>query len=95
MDGHHKIQGRHIIHHGTYDGGTMNENDDKKVCPECGSHDVATILWGMPAYDEELERDLDKGRIVLGGCCIPIGEIIPEFHCNACGCEFGDRSELL
>lgn len=61
-------------------------SDDPK-CPECGSGNIAEILFGMPAFDKELERALDEGRIVLGGCCIT-GED-PEWHCNDCGCEFG------
>lgn len=61
----------------------------KPECPECGSDNIAGILWGMPAFDEELERDIEEGRIVLGGCCI--SEADPDWHCNDCGCEFGNN----
>ena len=39
-------------------------------CPACGSRRMARILYGMPMGDEKLTRDLDAGRIVLGGCCV-------------------------
>lgn len=63
----------------------------KSECPECGSKDIARILWGMPAYGEKLERDLEEGSVVLGGCCITGAD--PEWHCNDCGCEFGTNPE--
>lgn len=62
-------------------------------CPQCGSSNVAKILWGMPAFSEELERELDEGRIVLGGCCISGAD--PDWHCNDCGCEFGERLDAF
>lgn len=69
----------------------MSEVADNKTrnCPQCGSSNVAEILWGMPAYDEELEKKLADGSVVLGGCCISPAD--PDWHCNDCGCEFGDR----
>lgn len=63
------------------------KNDRRPACPECGSGSVAAILWGMPAYSEQLERDLDEGLVVLGGCCITCDD--PEWHCNDCGHEWG------
>lgn len=73
----------------------MPEVADSKApkCPQCGSLNVAEILWGMPAYDEELERRLANGSIVLGGCCISPAD--PDWHCNDCGCEFGDRLDTF
>lgn len=58
-------------------------------CPECGSENIAEVLWGMPAFDEELEEKLADGSIVFGGCCISPAD--SDWHCNDCGCEFGDR----
>lgn len=37
-------------------------------CPACGSTRVAKILYGMPILSEGLQRDLEEGRVVLGGC---------------------------
>ncbi len=69
----------------------MPEVIDQKrpKCPQCGSSNVAEILWGMPVLTEELERELNEGRIVLGGCCVDVDD--PDWHCNDCECEFGDR----
>ncbi len=58
-------------------------------CPKCGSKRIARILWGMPAFTEELERDLEEGRIVLGGCCI--SEDSRDWECRDCGCRFGEN----
>lgn len=59
------------------------------VCPECGSDNIARIQWGLPAWSEELERDLEEGRVVLGGCCI--SDESRDWECRACGRKFGDR----
>ena len=32
--------------------------------------------------DPEMESDLDKGKIVLGGCCVTDED--PDRHCNNC-----------
>jgi len=52
----------------------MNEDQflkrKPKKCPKCGFSPVASILYGMPAYDEELERKLEDKPLVLGGCVI-------------------------
>lgn len=64
---------------------------DNLRCPACGSDNVAEILWGMPAFTEELEKELDEGNVVLGGCCITPDD--PKYECNECRCRFG-RSEF-
>ena len=58
------------------------------VCPFCGSKNIAEYLFGMPAYDEELEERLAKNEIVLGGCCIHPAS--PACHCNECEEDFGN-----
>ena len=58
----------------------------KLICPKCKSENIAEILYGLPAFDDELEKDLESGKIVLGGCYI--GSQNPHFHCNDCGGEF-------
>ena len=60
-------------------------------CPECGGAQVASILYGLPDFDEKLEQGLDSGRIVLGGCTIWNG--MPEWHCVGCKHRWG-RIEL-
>lgn len=56
-------------------------------CPRCGSEHVAEILYGMPAFDDDLKQKLDKKEVYLGGCCI--SEISPRYHCNNCKKDFG------
>lgn len=53
-----------------------------KQCPACGSKSIARIQYGLPVYSEELQKQLDSGAVVLGGCCVT-GED-PRWHCNAC-----------
>jgi hypothetical protein len=40
----------------------------------------------MPALSDELERDMELGKIVLGGCVI--GEDDPDWQCVDCGTSF-------
>lgn len=51
-------------------------------CPSCGGKKIADILWGMPDFSPELEDDMEKGRIVLGGCVVTGDD--PEWECTAC-----------
>ncbi len=52
-------------------------------CPACGSPRVAEVLYGYPAWSRRLGRDLDAGRVVLGGCAMP--EDPERWQCLACG----------
>ncbi len=56
-------------------------------CPVCKSDNIAKILWGMPEYSKKLQKDMDSGRIFIGGCCISDND--PQWHCNECGYEWG------
>ena len=51
-------------------------------CPRCGSKNTARILYGMPAYSEEMERKLNDGKLYLGGCLVTDHD--PARHCNEC-----------
>jgi len=60
-----------------------------KICPECKSKNITETIYGLPASppDEELQKDIDEGRIECGGCTI-----FPDskrFHCNDCYFEWG------
>ena len=57
------------------------------ICPRCGSANTAKILYGMLSFSEKLEKKLDAGEIVLGGCMVH--ERQPRFWCNACKRAFG------
>jgi len=57
-----------------------------KKCPKCDSESIAEILYGMPAFDEQMKRDIDSGKIVLGGCCVCDDDA--KWHCNKCEYEW-------
>lgn len=65
-------------------------------CPHCGSTDTARYLYGYPAFNEEMQKKLDEGKMVLGGCCIDVVHvndqrvtIMPTRRCNKCKKDFG------
>ena len=51
-------------------------------CPECKSTNTAKIIYGMHEIDDELERQLEEGKVWLGGCTIMGND--PIRHCNNC-----------
>ena len=57
-------------------------------CPICGGKETAPILYGMPVFDEELERRLRDRELVLGGCLV--SPFNPQYHCFGCGENFFD-----
>ena len=54
-----------------------------RSCPACRHRPVATILYGMPAFSEELESDLKHGTVALGGCLPALDG--PVWECTGCG----------
>ena len=54
-----------------------------RMCPQCDSRRVARILYGMPAFNEELRRQIEEGEVVLGGCCVSDDD--PAWQCVECG----------
>jgi len=63
-----------------------------RKCPVCGKAPVASILWGMPGMDAELEEKIAKGSVTLGGCCVGLPS--PMWRCEACKADIyreGDR----
>ena len=72
-------------------------------CPYCGSKNTARILYGMPAFSDELQAKLDSGKLHLGGCCIsgvPDGNggminLDPGRYCNDCHKEFARPPYLV
>lgn len=69
----------------------MTENKAKQACPHCKSKNIASYLWDTPVLEDEL-RELAAGYIVLGSCCTT--EMSPDFHCNDCGCDFGNDPKI-
>lgn len=71
-------------------------------CPHCGSKNTARYIYGYPLYDEEMQRKLNDGKWVLGGCCINAVEIngeqvdvMPMRHCNDCKKDFASAPILI
>ena len=60
-----------------------------KACPACKSRNIAEIFYGYPAQysDDKFRRDIEEGRIVLAGCCVPSDA--PGQMCHDCGHEWG------
>ena len=52
------------------------------ICPKCKSKNIARYQYGMPVMDPDMERNLDKGKIVRGGCCVTEND--PDRNCNNC-----------
>ena len=69
------------------------QKENKIICPYCGSEWIADILYGEPAFDDELEELLEKGEIHLGGCCIFRDS--PKYHCNDCKKDFTNTAYEL
>ena len=65
----------------------MNKKS-KIICPKCQSTNIACIVYGEPAFDDELNEALEKGEIYLGGCCYYSDS--PKYHCNDCKKNFPD-----
>ena len=54
-----------------------------KICPKCNSEKVASILFGLPRYDEKLKKDISDKKVVLGGCLIN-NQFHPNYRCLSC-----------
>lgn len=44
-------------------------------------------MYGLPVFSDELLKEVDSGKIILGGCIIMEGA--PKYHCNDCNEDFG------
>jgi len=47
-------------------------------------------MYGMPYYTNKLERDLETGKVHLGGCVIT--NLDPDRHCNKCELDFDTKA---
>ena len=71
-------------------------------CPHCGGRNTARYIYGYPAFTDKMEKMLDAGKWVLGGCCIYSVEVdgehvntVPARHCNDCKKDFGTEPLLI
>ena len=51
-----------------------------KKCPACGSEKILSIVYGYPG--DELSRDAQAGKVILGGCCVTGDD--PIWQCGSC-----------
>ena len=58
-----------------------------KICPKCGSEKIASILWGYPVFNDELNKQLDAGEVRLGGCVIDFNKA-HSWECRSCRTHF-------
>jgi hypothetical protein len=63
-----------------------NESLQKPSCPQCGSTDVAHIVYGLPS-PETLKRHARDKTVKFGGCCV--SQNSPKWTCNKCGESWG------
>ena len=54
----------------------------KQTCPICNGKNIAKIFWGLPADMREMEGELERKEIVLGGCIVTGND--PKWRCNKC-----------
>ena len=59
---------------------------NKRKCPNCKSTNHAEILCGLPADIREIEEQLERKEIVLGGCIVTNNN--PKWECNDCGTRY-------
>ena len=75
----------------------MNKNISFKYkprkCPNCGFKPLGNILYGYPIFDEKLKKDLESGKVVLGGCCI--GGLDPAWQCSKCESVFYREKDYI
>ena len=60
----------------------MRKYKKNLICPKCQSDNIAHYQYGLVEMYPELKKNIDKGKVVLGGCCITNDD--PDRHCNDC-----------
>lgn len=66
---------------------TIREKPIKITCPYCGSKHIGEYLYGLPIFSASLEKKVNEGKIILGGCIIT--EDSPKYWCHDCEKNFG------
>ncbi len=60
-------------------------------CPKCGSRKVAQIVYGLINVTDEFKKFLDRGDVLLGGCCVDSDS--PSWHCHQCQHDWGNWAD--
>ena len=70
----------------------MHEQNKRGVrCPDCGSGDWVSILYGLPT--PSLQRQHKAGEIELGGAAVNVE--LPVYRCRSCGSGWGRLGDFL
>ncbi len=59
------------------------EEESRNRCPNCGSGNIAKIIWGLPDFTEELQKRIDAGEIVSGFEFPSVFSVIDHELCHA------------
>ena len=62
----------------------------KITCPNCNFANTCRVVYGMPDYTDRLERDLEAGKVHLGGCLV--NDLDSNRHCNDCEIDFDTKA---
>lgn len=68
------------------EGGKYRFPKKPRICPVCKSKIVGTYAYGLQTYDEEQQKKIKEGRVILGGCVIDYDQ--PVWGCEFCGTDF-------
>lgn len=63
-----------------------SKNNEKVICPKCGSDKVRTIVYGLLRFRSDEEREEFLKKHVSGGCVI--FENSPSYYCDNCDTKF-------
>ena len=62
-----------------------------ETCPKCKSKNFAEILWGYFPPTDEIDKGLEQGKYILGGCLVTDHD--PKWECNDCCHRWGERED--
>lgn len=54
--------------------------------PYCGKSKISKLIFGLPAMSDELQKNIDEGKVKLAGCMV--GEESSRYYCRWCKKEF-------
>lgn len=67
---------------------------NSSYCPACNSTKVARVLMGYVRHPSEaLQKDLDEGRVIRGGCCVTGDD--PDYFCHHCRYRWRDEDKSV
>ena len=66
--------------------GVIRVSTKPQISLLCGSKRIASYLYGLPVFSEELMKSINEGNIKLGGCCVTDDD--PYWSCLECHTDF-------